>query len=686
MCKTNQGFHSLVSVVVLTLAVFLWVGFGPFFSPWPAFAAEKGKDGLFSMSLEELMNLEVTSAFKKPQSIKNTPAAVFVITQEDIRRSGATSIPELLRMVPGVNVAKIDNGNWAVSIRGFNGIFSDKLLVLMDGRTLYDPLFSGVFWNSQDTMLEDIERIEVIRGPGASSWGTNAVNGVINIITKDAWSTKGGLVAGGVGSLERGFGSVRYGFGIGDRGAIRFYAKAFERGPQDTEKGVSAWDDWRMIRSGFHSDWNLSPRDSATVQGDIFSGEGTSHVLGYDDSFLHRQIWETDLPVSGGNILARWAHALDGLAEFSFQFYYDHSDRKLSEMGAESRDTLDFEFQHRFQLLGFNDLLWGLAYRHTWDDIPVPHGGHVGAFIPRSRKDDLFSLFLQDEIGFFHNRLRLLLGIRLDHNNYTGMELEPTARAIYSLTAHQDLWVALSRAVRIPSRYNRDAIWILGTKREKGRSRPAILEFAGSEDFNSEELWAVETGYRWSACKKLSLDITAFAYFYDDLFFARSKEIVEQDDIPIKPIVPGNHGKADNFGLEMTGNFKPLDWWRIEASYSYLNTNYWVDAKSRAYTGVVAKDMEAPEHQFSVRSNMNINRELELDIWLRYVSSLGRLDIPAYTGLDVRLGWCPLENLEFSVVGKDLLDPYHPEFRDRFLQLISTEIPRSVYGKVTWKF
>jgi iron complex outermembrane receptor protein len=286
---------------------------------------DKADDRLFSMSLEELMNLEVTSAFKKPQSIKDTPAAVFVITQEDIRRSGATTIPEVLRMVPGVNVAKIDNGNWAISIRGFNGIFSDKLLVLMDGRTLYDPLFSGIFWDVQDTMLEDIERIEVVRGPGASSWGTNAVNGVINIITKDAWSTRGGLVSAGGGSLEHGVGACRYGFNVGDTGAVRFYAKAFERGAQEKKNGSDAWDDWRMIRSGFHSDWRFTSNDAATLQGDIFSGEGTSRILGFNKTFSLRKVLESDIPVSGGNILAIWTHSFERQNEVNFQFYYDHT-------------------------------------------------------------------------------------------------------------------------------------------------------------------------------------------------------------------------------------------------------------------------------------------------------------------------------------------------------------------------
>ncbi len=643
-------------------------------------------EGLFSMSLEELMNLEVTSAFKKPQSIKDTPAAVFVITQEDIRRSGASSIPELLRMVPGVNVAKIDNGNWAVSIRGFNGIFSDKLLVLMDGRTLYDPLFSGVFWDVQDTMLEDIDRIEVIRGPGASSWGTNAVNGVINIITKDAYATRGVLLSGGGGSIEHGFGSGRLGFKVGDIGAVRFYAKAFERGAQEKKDGGSAWDDRRMLRSGFHSNWHFASNDSAAVQGDIYTEEVTSRVLGFNESFSERRIIESDIPASGGNILVRWKHLFDKENELNFQFYYDHSDRKFTDMGRESRDTLDFEFQHRFPLFGFNDIQWGCSYRHTWDDIPIRHGYNVGSFQPSSRKDDLFGFYGQNEMDFFQDRLRFLLGVRLDHNNYTGMEVEPTVRVIYSLNSRQDLWAAFSRAVRVPSRYNRDAIWLLGTERDLTRQLPIEMAFKGDHDFRSEKLWAAEIGYRWTACTRLAFDITGFANFYDDLFTAVAGEIFDHHGMLIQPILPENYGKANNFGIELTGNFNPLDWWRLELSYSYLNTNYWIESEHRAGSGLPAEYMEAPDHQVSFRSNMNLTEKLELDVWLRYVSSLSKLDTPSYTGVDIRVGWHPLESLEFSVAAKNLLDPRHPEYKDYFLQLISTEIPRSVYAKAVWKF
>jgi len=649
-------------------------------------SSEKQNQELLSLSLEELMNVEVTSAFKKPQSLKETPAAVYVITQDDIRRSGATSIPDLLRMVPGVNVAKIDNGNWAISIRGFNGLFSDKLLVLMDGRTLYDPLFSGMFWDVQDTMLEDIERIEVIRGPGAASWGINAVNGVINIITRDAWSTTGGLLSGGGGGLEHGFGSVRYGFKVGDIGAVRVYAKAFKQGGQDTAKGATAWDARRMLRSGFHSDWNFTRDDAVTLQGDIYTGDDTTRIQAFNTSLTGYETVKKDVPVSGGNILSRWTHLLGNGEEFSFQFYYDHTDRKFTDTGSEGRDTFDLELRHRFRLFGFNDFQWGAGYRHTWDDISMQYGRHYGTFDPTSRKDDLFSLFFQNEMTFIRNRLHFLFGIRLDHNNYTGMEVQPTARLLYNLTSHQNVWAAISRAVRVPSRYNRDAIWVLGASFDKKKKEPLVTGFIGDDSFGTEKLWAAELGYRWSTCRKLSLDMTGFANFYDDLFAATTGEMFEHYGLIILPVFPENYGKANNYGVELTGNYRPLDWWRMEVSYSYLNTNYWVEAKHRDNSAVIAKYMEAPDHQVSFRSSMNITEAIDFDLWLRYVSSLQRLDVPSYTGLDLRLAWRPLKTLELSMNAKNLLDPRHPEYRDEFLLIQSTEVPRSVYGKVSWTF
>ncbi len=673
----------------LSVRIFLWAVFllALFVLTSEICVAQNNKlEGLLSMDLEDLMNVEVTSAFKKPQSVKNIPAAVYVITADDIRRSGVTSIPEALKMVPGVNVAKIDNGNWAVSIRGFNGLFSDKLLVLMDGRTLYDPLFSGVFWDAQDTVLEDIERIEVVRGPGASSWGTNAVNGVINIITKNANDTLGGMLSGSVGNSDRGTLSARYGMKVGSLGAARFYVKSFKRHQQLQSDGSTAWDDWFMDRGGFRADLNFGSKDRASLKGEIYTGRGTNKIIGFDRDFSKRVVIKNDVPVSGGYIVSDLTHIFKKGLELSFRFYFDHTERKYSSLTSQTRDTFDLEFQNRYCMNNLIDFVWGGIYRHTSDKIPLAHGAVFGSFVPEKRKDDLFSLFFQNETKFFNERLHFLTGVRLDHYNYSGLEIQPTFRLLYSIDTNQDLWLAISRATRSPSRYNRDAIWVLGLPPRFASAPPTILAYVGSDDFDSEKLWAYELGYRWRILKSLTVDLTGFANFYSDLFTGTVVDPYLHYGFLIFPIKPGNYGKGENFGLEFTGNVKPFDWWRMELSYSYLDTHFWVESGHRNKTDMSARFMDAPHHQLSLRSNMDITPKLEFDVWFRYVANLSRLDVPSHTELDIRIGYRPIKNLELSLNAKNLLDPYHPEFQDKFLHLISTEVPRTVSGKITWHF
>ena len=669
------------------LTILLLQAFWPFWQPPPSVHAYQKDEAerLLSLSLEDLMEVEITSAFRKPQSLREVPAAVYVVTSEDIRRSGASSIPEILRMVPGVNVAKIDNGNWAVSIRGFNGLFSDKLLVLMDGRTLYSPLFSGTFWDVQDTMLEDIDRIEVIRGPGASSWGSNAVNGVINIITKDARSTTGGLISAGGGSLEKGFGAARYGFELGELGAVRFYAKAYEQGDQKDRNGHDAWDDRDMVRAGFRSDLELSDT-SFTLQGDIYSGQGTSRIHTFDIDYINLDTIEPDIPVSGGNILTRLTHTTEAGHELSFRFYYDRASRKYDRLGSEDRDTIDFEFRHRFEFLDFNELSWGGSYRHSWDDLKFCRCSKVGFFDPAKRKDDFFSLFFQNEAKFLNDSLRVLLGVRFDNSTYSSLDVEPTARALYEIDPHQSIWLSVSKATRSPSRYNHDARWVLGATRIPGSPHPAILAFIGDDSFDSEKLLAIEAGYRLSFSDRFSLDLSLFANFYDHLFTGRRTDPVFHYGYMLIPIEPENDGKGETYGLEVTGNYKPRKWWRMELSYSYMDYHYWIDSNNRDDSGLSAEYMVTPRHMVSLRSNLDISETLELDVWLRYIGSISLYGVPDYTGLDVRLGWHPIKGIELSIVGKDLLDPHHPEYVDNFLHIQETEVPRSIYGKVTWHF
>ncbi|MRR07522.1 MAG: TonB-dependent receptor, partial [Deltaproteobacteria bacterium] len=399
-----------------------------------------GSDGqnlnLSELGLEDLMNIQVTSVSKKEQKLSDAAAAVFVVTREDIRRSGATSIPEVLRMVPGIQVARLDANKWAVSARGFNDRFADKLLVLMDGRTVFTPLFSGVYWDVQDTMLEDIDRIEVVRGPGAALWGANAFNGVINIITKHSQETQGGLLSAGGGTEERGFGGARFGGRVGDDTYYRLYAKYFSRDAGVDASGDRGEDDWSVLRGGFRVDSDLSANDSVTVQGDIYRGkEGETYTIPLlIPPFSRTFDWDTD--IAGSNILSRWTRTLSDTADMTLQLYYDRTERDMAIIG-EDRDTIDVDFQNRFKCGSRHEIVWGWGYRFSHESIT---NKVAITFAPNRRSDNLYSFFAQDDISLIEDRLRLVLGSRFEHNEFTGWEIQPNIRLIWTPDYRQTVW------------------------------------------------------------------------------------------------------------------------------------------------------------------------------------------------------------------------------------------------------
>ncbi len=406
---------------------------------------------LKQLSLEQLMNIEVTSVAKKEQKVGETAAAIFVITQEEIRRSGVTSIPEALRLAPGVTVSRIDGNSWAIGVRGFGSGLSRSVLVLIDGRSVYTPLFAGVYWDVQDTLLEDIDRIEVIRGPGGTIWGANAVNGVINIITKSATETQGLLATAGGGSEEKGFGSLRYGGKIGEDFSYRVHGKGFRRDGQFTPH-LSDVDDWQMGQGGFRTDWSLSERDKLTFQGDIYKGYSGLRTQVSSFSAPFSTIVERDTDLSGMNLLGRWNRTLSETSNLALQIYYDRTFRREPTF-QEERNTVDFDFQHRFKIAGRQELIWGLGYRFTKGDTEsVP----TLVISPRNRADNLFSAFLQDEIVLVEDLLRLTVGSKFEHNDYTGFEFQPSGRLLWTPAARHVLWASFSRAVRTPSRVDRD--------------------------------------------------------------------------------------------------------------------------------------------------------------------------------------------------------------------------------------
>lgn len=665
-------------------------------TPGQMFAAPTGPPGdLSELSLEALMDLEVTSVSRKTQRLANTAAAVFVISQEDIRRSGATSIPELLRMVPGVQVARMDANKWAVSIRGINGRFASKLQVLKDGRSVYTPLFSGVIWENLDTPLEDIERIEVIRGPGAAMWGSNAVNGVINIITMHGADTQGGLMSGGTGSSEQGFGTVRFGNRLTDNSYLRLYGKHVERSEGDYADGSAAHDDWRLSSGGFRFDTQPSYNDTLTLQGDYFNGS-------YHETYNLFNLTTPGIPnivpasstASGGNLLGRWQRTLSETDELSLQLSYDHSQRDYLLLG-EKRNTLDFDFQHRFRIGSLQELTWGLGYRFSHDRI---RSSQTLALTKVSENLSLYSIFLQDEITLLPDTLALIIGSRFDHNDYTGWEIQPNGRLIWTPSPQHSFWGSISRAVRTPTRAERYLQYQYYTTvmPDPFAPPPATTDLRvvvnGNDTFISETVLAYELGYRSELTRQLTFDLSLFFNQYKNLRVRNNATPVPEPPTYTNlvlnyPLTNDSHGHS--YGTELSVAWRPYEWWRLQAAYHYLRTKVYLDNGSDDDINSANTADGAPRHQFTLRSGIDLGKQLELDLWLRAVDRVKYIDrtsIAGYVTMDARIAWKPSKNLELALVGQNLLQRRHPEYIPEFINTTPSQVPRSVYGKVTLKF
>ncbi|MDD2499573.1 MAG: TonB-dependent receptor [Geobacter sp.] len=647
---------------------------------------------LTELSLEALMEISVTSVSKKPQKMANAAAAAFVISQEDIRRSGATSIPELLRMVPGVQVARIDANKWAVSIRGFNGRFANKLLVLKDGRSIYTPLFSGVYWEQQDTPLEDIERIEVIRGPDAALWGSNAVNGVINIITKQASDTKGGLISAGGGSSEQGFGTLRYGMSTGNDTNLRIYGNYTNRGPGQYQTGNNANDAWQTGSTGFRMDSKLSDKDTITLQGDYFSGS-------YNETYNLYNLANPGVPSArettarsnGINLLSRWQRTFSDTDSLSLQLYYDHYQRDMLVLG-EIHDTADLDLQHRFRLGSRQDIVWGIGYRYSQDSLT--NSPYI-IFDNGNKGTSLFSGFIHDEITLLPEKLSLILGARLEHNDYSGFEIQPNARLIWTPTPQHSFWGSISRAVRTPSRGDQEIQYrFLTVPAAPTAPLPARVEIDGSSSMKSETVLAYELGYRTSPIPAISIDFAVFLNQYDRLRIPQPGA-VSYAELPsnlVQPYILSNSMHGHTYGAELSATWKVQEWWHLQATYSYLCAIMYLDrGNSDPLAQINRSDATSgsPRHQGSIRSGFDLGKQVELDLWLRAVDRVDYIDqvsIPGYLTMDIRLAWKPLKKLELSVVGQNLFQNHHPEYIPEFINTTASEVPRSVYGKLTWRF
>ena len=626
---------------------------------------------LKQMNLEDLMNVEVTSVARHAQKLLGAASAIQVITQEDIRRSGATSIPEALRLADNLQVAQKNSHDWAISARGFNTALANKLLVMIDGRTVYTPLYSGVFWDVQDYLLEDIDRIEVISGPGGTLWGANAVNGVINIITKSAADTQGLYAEAGGGSEPRDFTAARYGGSLGADTHFRVYGKFFDRGDEVLANGDSESDAWHQGRTGFRLDSQASSRDRLTLQGDYYDGHEEVQTGGNANT-------------SGDNLLGRWTRILSDDADFSLQSYIDQTHLadpiapltvnglQFTTAGVLYDDltTYDVDFQHRFRVGTRNQVVWGLGYRFTHDAvIDAPALG----FFPGTLDQNLYSAFAQDEIAL-RDDVSFTIGSKLEHNDYTGFEFEPNARLGWTLSSSQSLWGAVSRAVRTPSRVDHDL--------SEG-TPPSLVLLEGGADFGSETVIAYELGYRAQLNSALTASVSSFYNHYNDV---RSTSFTPGT---ILPLFFANNLEGDTDGVEFSGNYRVSEAWSLHAGYTLLVEHLRVKPGELDLNNALNETSD-PKHQFSVRSSLNLARHAEFDAALRWVDTLHDNNgatpgtVPSYFELNTRLAWHASERLELSLVGENLLHNHHPEYG--FPDPTRVEIERSVYGKLTWRY
>src|ERR1700691_4292003 len=644
---------------------------------------ESGQSGsalLKHLSLEQLGDVEVTTASKEPEQVWRTPAAIYVLTQEDIRRSGATMIPDVLRLVPGVEVSQVDSDHWSVGIRGFGAAFASKLLVLIDGRSVYTPLFAGVYWQVQATPLEDIERIEVIRGPGGTIWGANAVDGVINIITKSAKNTQGWMVALGGGNVDQGTGSFRYGGGNGQGFSYRIYGMGFTTGPEFHPDGTN-FDDWRMGQAGFRTDWDRGTRDTFTFQGDVYreiSGEATQYAL---YSPASQVFVDANAQYTGGNLVARWKRVLSDRSDFQVQAYFDRTNHFEPQFG-ETRDTFDIDFLDHLTLPWQQNFLWGLGARVSPSNLiqTVP----TINFLPNQLTDQVYSGFAQDEIPLFDTRIALTVGSKLEHNNYDGFQVQPSARLLWNRTPRQSFWASVTKAVRTPSRLDEDVqlTEYAGTVNEL----PTYVRVDGNRQFRSEELIGYEAGFRTLATSHFYVDLAVFYNDYRDLYsFQVGTFFIENSPAPhaVLPLLTSNGIRGTTKGFEVAPDWKPVSWWELRPSYAHLEMDMEDGPGSNDPTNAANYAGASPRHEVTIQSFVKMPKKLEFDQSYRYISHLPAEAVNSYSTGDAHLRWQATSQLELSVVGQNSFQPEHSEFGGDPGPLIG--IKRSVYAEITWR-
>ena len=639
------------------------------------------------LPIAELTKIEITSVSRRSQRLQDVASAVFVITQDDIRRSGATSIPEALRMAPGIQVDRIGTDKWAISIRGFNGRYANKLQVLIDGRSVYTPLFSGTFWEQQDTLMEDIERIEVIRGPAATVWGINSVNGVINVITKKAADTQGTLLTAGGGTFEQGFVGARYGGKINDDTPFRIFAKGFTRNDMMAPLGQTNRDEWHSVRGGFRIDHSRGI-DQFTLQGDLFS-----NFIG-NNTFSQATLDPT-IPLvidrgrsEGGNIRLRWDRTISERSSIMLQTYYDHVSRKLPALSNYMSESFDIDFQHRFPFLNRNDLTWGFNYRLYHTKLTE---GNLIQLSPSGQTNQVFSGFIRNDIKLIPDRLTFSVGTRLDRNDFTGLEVQPNARLMWTPTSYNSIWGSVSRAVRTPSRLENDGEVVAGYLPNLpglNLGLPLAVQgvFHGNHAFKSEKLIAYEVGYRHQFSTQASVDIAGFVNDYSELRDLSMGAFSFVSGVPrqvLLSLLGNNKASGLTYGVEISGDWKPTDKWRLQGNYSFLDMNISSDVSKRHFDPTSnGADKVNQQHHLSVRSHYDVSDKLQLNLWLRYVSGISYYKIPGYVTMDAKLAFNPNKNLELFLVGQNLFAQNHQEAMPDFIY----SFPRGFYAGAQLRF
>ncbi len=632
------------------------------------------------------MAVEVTTASKRAERASEAAAAVFVLTRDDIARSGAVTVADALRLVPGVNVAQINANSWAVTVRGFNSRFSNKLLVMIDGRSVYTPLFSGTLWDQQSIVLEDVERIEVVRGPGGALWGANAVNGVINIITRSSRDTKGVLVKAAGGDEYQAQAVLRVGGDVGENGAFRVYGKFESFDANDTALGVEANDDWRNFRGGFRTDFDLSARDTLTMTGEVSvidAGE-TLDVPLLTAPFLERQ--DAAIDRVGAHLLTQWTRDLGDGSELAVQGYFDYSDIEIPQ-GEEQRLTFDVTAQHSFSVGKRHSLLWGLGFRNISDEIT---NGSFVAFADTERSIQIFSGFAQDTYAVTDS-LDVVLGAKFEHNDFTGFEFQPSARFVWRASEEATFWGAVSRAVRTPSRAE-DDIRAIAFVVPPGPGNPGpvplAFQFAGDRSIDSETLIAYELGARFRIADAVSFDVTGFFNKYGDLRGSRiGAPTLNLTPTPhaVVPLTVDELVDADTYGVEAVLDWQVAPNWRLQATYAYLNIDGDVPASPDIFAG--EPGAADPKHTANLRSLLDVTKRLKLDAAVRFVDDLDGFAIDSYVALDARVAWRVSDNLELAVTGRNLTEDDHFEFgTDPSFSTTPTSVERSVFAAVTAKF